>query len=134
MTGKQIARVECAVSRDNQAVTRRFLKQKVGRLLIATLLGKPHKPNFSRADSYLYKELRLRNSEILKVEVCYLTARLIDEIRHYEKGVCPNVARNWLVMPCSHLSDQVPILAIRDGGSYNHFSAIGAAKTFILNK
>lgn len=132
MTEKQIARVECAVSRHNQAVTRRFLKQKVGRQLIAILFGKPDKPNFSRADSYLYKGARLRNGEILKVEVCYLAARIIDELRKHENGVDEKVARNWLMLPCLHLEDQAPICAIRDGRSYNHLSAIGAAKTFVL--
>ena len=113
---------------------RNFLKRKVRIDLIAILLGKPNKPNFSRASSYLYKGVKLNELEMLKIEECYMCARIIDQLRYYEKRVDKQVARNWLAHCCSYLEDHAPILVIRDGTGYNHLSALGAAKTFVLKE
>ncbi len=59
MTDKQIEAIEREVGRASEDEKRKFLKERVGRRLLATLLGKPEKPNFNRADSYLYKGSRL---------------------------------------------------------------------------
>lgn len=131
MTEKQIEAIEREVSRASEDMKRKFLRRRVGRQLIAILLGKPGESNFSRADSYLYKGSRLGKYEILKVEECYLVAMIIDGLRRNKKND-ENVAKNWLMLPCSYLEDHAPICAIRDGRSYNHLSAIGAAKTFVL--
>ena len=134
MTEKQIARIEQEVGRTKKNTRRKFLKQRVGRQLLAILLGKPNKSNFSKAKGYLYKGTRLGSWEILKVEECHLAARIINGLRRFEKDVDLMVARNWLNQPCHYLENVAPICAIRDGRSYNHLSAIGAAKTFVLNK
>lgn len=134
MTRKEIEELGQRALKETEVTVRNFLKRKVGRRLIAILLGKPDKPNFSRADSYLYKGTKLNEWEMLKIRDCYLSARVIDQIRYSAKGIDKNVARNWLTQPSSHLEDHAPICAIRDGRSYNHLSAIGAAKTFVLWK
>ena len=119
--------------RADEETVREFLRRKVGRWLVATLLGEPGKPNLAKADAYLYKKARLDNLDMMRVEECYLSARIINELRFIEKDIDRNVARNWLKMPCLHLEDHAPICAIRDGRSYGHLTAIGAAKTFLLN-
>ena len=134
MTRKEIEELGQRALKETEAAVRNFLKRKVGRQLIAIILGKPDKPNFLKADSYLYKGVKLNEWEMLKIHDCYLSARVVDQLRYYEKGIDKQVARNWLMSPCSHLEDHAPICAIRDGRSYGHLCALGAAKTFVLWK
>jgi len=132
MTRKEIEEFGSRALKEKEAAIRKFLKRKVGRQLIAILLGKSDQPNFSSADSYLYKRGKLDEWGMLKINECYKTARIIDQLRYSEKSADPNVVRNWLMMFCSHLEDQIPIYALRDGRSYNHLCALGAAKTFVI--
>ena len=134
MTRKEIEEFGWRALKEKETVVRNFLKRKVGRKLIAILLGKPDKPDYLRADAFLYKRAKLNEREMLKIEECYEAARIIDQLRYRENGIDKMVARNWLRMRCYHLSEQIPICVIRDGRNYNYLSAIGAAKTFVLNK
>lgn len=134
ITRKEIEEMGQRALKEKEVTIRNFLKREVGRRLIAILLGKPDKPNFSRTDSYLYKGVKLSTMERLKIEECYMSARIIDQLRYSEKGIDKKVARNWLKLPCYHLANHTPIRVIRDGESYNHLCALGAAKTFVLNK
>lgn len=134
MSREQIEEFGQRKLKESEAAVRDFLKRKVGRRLVAIILGKPEEPNFSRADSYLYKGAKLTRWEALKIEECYIAARVVDQLRYLEKGVDERVARNWLMTSSMHLEDHAPICAIRDGKSYNHLTAVGAAKTFVLNR
>lgn len=134
MTRKEISELGQRALKENEVTISNFLKRKVGRRLTAILLGKPDKPDFTKADSYLYKGAKLNEWEMLKIKECYMSARIIDQLRYSEKGIDKQVARNWLMLPSLHLEDHAPICAIRDGRSYNHLCALGAAKTFVLNK
>ncbi|OGY64225.1 MAG: hypothetical protein A3I89_02395 [Candidatus Harrisonbacteria bacterium RIFCSPLOWO2_02_FULL_41_11] len=131
MTTEQIADIENKARTDSEDVKRKFLKQRVGRFVMATLLGKPDKPNFSKADSYLYKGTKLHSPEAGKVKECYVAARIIDEIRKQEKNVDSMVSGNWLGMSCLFLEDLVPISVLRDGAC-RHISVLEAAKASIL--
>lgn len=134
MTPERLRQIEEEAGRASPDEIRDFLRKKVGRQLIAILLGGTDLRNFRRADTYLYKKVGLEEAEMRKIEECYLAARIIDDIRNFEKDVDKGVARNWLKLPCFHLADHAPICAIRDGRTYNHLSVIGAAKTFVLWK
>ena len=134
MTRKEISELGQRALPETEVVIRNFLKRKVGRQLIALLFGKPDKPIFLKADSYLYKGAKLDKWEALKARECYIVARIVDQLRYSEKGIDKQVARNWLMSPSYHLEDHAPICALRDGRSYNHLSAVGAAKTFVLNR
>lgn len=134
MTRKEIEEIGRKKLKETEADIREFLKRKVGRHLVAILLGKPKKPNFPMADSYLYKGAKLNKWEELKVEECYIAARVVDQLRHLERWVDKRVARNWLMMPSRILKDHAPICVIRDGMAHGHLSAVGAAKTFVLNR
>ncbi|MBU6141905.1 hypothetical protein KGO95_02165 [Patescibacteria group bacterium] len=112
-----------------------FLRRKVGRWLIATLLGDEQGKNIAKADAYLYKKATLDNLDMMHVEECYLAALIVNESRFWAKkgqAIDRNIAKNWLMLGCSHLEDHAPICVIRDGRTYNHLSAIGAAKTFFF--
>lgn len=58
MTRKEIEEPGQRALKEKEVTVRNFLKRKVGRRLIAILFGKPDKPNFPRADSYLYKGVK----------------------------------------------------------------------------
>jgi len=128
----RIEDVEADAVRAGEETIRNFLRRKVGRWLMAKLLGKPDKPDISKADTYLYKGAKLGEWDMLKARECYLAALIVNELRFIEDGIDRNVARNWLKMPCHHLEDRAPICVIRDGRAYSHLSVIGAAKTFVL--
>lgn len=119
--------------RADEEAMRNFLRRKVGRWLVAKLLGNQDKPDVAKADSYLYKNGRLCESDMERLRQCYYAALIINEVRFFRKDYDRNVARNWLKMPCLHLEDVAPVCAIRDGRSYNHLSAVGAAKTFFFD-
>ncbi len=132
---ERIAEIEEEARKADPETVRTFLKQKVGRWLMATLLGDERKKNVAKADAYLYRKRTLDNLDMMHVEECYLAALIINESRFWTKKVGEidrNVARNWLMQGCSHLEDHAPICAIRDGRTYNHLSAVGAAKTFFF--
>lgn len=118
--------------RVSEEVVRRFLKRKVGRWVVAKILGGPDKPDMDKARAYLYKNLSLEDPYRMRMEECYRAALIVNEIRFYQDGVDRNVARNWLQMSCPYLEDHAPLCAIRDGRTYAHRSAVGAAKTFFL--
>lgn len=132
LTDKIVSRVDLEAQRASPEVMRKFLKKRVGRKLLSVLLGGSALPNQRRADAYLYQAVALSESEMLKIEECYRAARIIDELRRRCSDFDDNLARNWLMLPCYHLSDVAPICVIRDGRSINHLSAVGAAKTFVL--
>jgi|GEM_PF-5192304 len=134
MTDKRLARIEKEAGSAGPEEIRDFLRIKVGRRLLAILLGGRDLRNLRRADAYLYKKVRLEEPEMRKIDECYLAARIIDGLRDFDKGFDMNLARNWLMLSCLHLGDNAPICAIRDGRTYNHLSAIGAAKTFVLRQ
>lgn len=129
---QRIADIVADAYRADEETVREFLRRKVGRWLLATLLGEPGKPDMPKASAYLYKKARLDKDDIPKVEECYMAALIINEIRFIGKNIDRNVAKNWLKMSCSKLEDHVPICVIRDGRSYNHLTAVGAAKTFFF--
>lgn len=119
--------------RADEETVRNFLRRKVGRWLMATLLGEPGKPDIAKADAYLYKKTKLNSLDMARAEECYMTALIVNEVRFYGKYFDPNIGRIWLKMSCSYLEDNAPICVMRDGKSYSHLTAVGAAKTFLLN-
>jgi len=131
---KRIEDIEADARRASEETVRNFLRRKVGRWLVATLLGEPGKPNKDKANAYLYKKATLDNLDMMRIEECYLAASIVYEYRFFKEGIDPDITKNWLKMSCLYLEDHAPICAIRDGRSYGHLTAVGAAKTFLLKQ
>lgn len=131
---QRIEDIEADARRASEETVRGFLRRKVGRWLIATLLGEPGKPNIAKADAYLYKKAKLDNLDMMRLEECYLAASIVYECRFFKECTEPDVTKVWLKMPCLYLEEHAPICALRDGRSYGHLTAVGAAKTFLLKQ
>ncbi|MDE2001366.1 MAG: hypothetical protein KGI60_02230 [Patescibacteria group bacterium] len=131
----RIAEIENEAKQADDDKMRDFLKKKVGRWLIATLLGVEGKRNVVKADAYLFHGMGLPDGDEVKIRQCYLAALIIDEIRFFAKGgekLDRMLAKNWLMMTCSDVYDDIPICAIRDGKTHPDRSVLDAAKTFVL--